>query len=47
VKDKVQHIKAGAQCTEIEYSFSRDEHRVRLKLEFWSTRSEFRVDEVA
>ena len=46
MKDKVQHIKAGAQCTEIEYSFSRDEHRVRLKLEVQRIGSEFGADEI-
>ena len=34
------------QCLEIEYSFNRGEHRVRLKLEFQSTSLEFGVAKI-
>ena len=42
----IWHAEFIVQHPEIEYSFDRDDHRVRFKLEFWSTRSELGVDKV-
>jgi len=44
--NEFQHADSRAQCPEIKCSLNRDEHRVGLKIEFWSIGLEFGVDEV-